>query len=117
MVGGLSDHGPIQLSSIAIDSGPKPFSFENCWFMHKDFSPFARESWASFQVQGFAGFIVIKKMKMLKDIIKVRNRKVFGILVRTRISLTKDLEAWGMVEEMWLNLDEKKTKGDAYRKL
>lgn len=31
---GVSDHRPILLNSEAVDRGPRPFSFKNCWLLH-----------------------------------------------------------------------------------
>lgn len=39
----LSDHCPIKLSTKAMDWGPIPFRFENCWLLHKKLIPMVRD--------------------------------------------------------------------------
>ena len=42
---GTSDHRPIKLSSNEVDWGPRPFRFENCWLLYKDFLPLVKGWW------------------------------------------------------------------------
>lgn len=99
MARGLSDHRPIKHSPMEVDWGSKPFSFENCWLNHKDFLLMVKHFWSSFEVTSFVGFIIIKKLQMLKENIKVWNRESFGNIEYSRVSLTKELEVLDSMEE------------------
>lgn len=58
----ISDHCPIKLCPNAVDWGPKPFRFENCWLMHRDFVQMAHECWSRTVVEGFARFRLSKEL-------------------------------------------------------
>ncbi|GAU32090.1 hypothetical protein TSUD_152950 [Trifolium subterraneum] len=53
----VSDHCPIIVRYNGFDWGPKPFRFNNHWLNNKDFSKVVEGEWASFQVNGWMGFI------------------------------------------------------------
>lgn len=62
----LSDHIPIFIEESRKDWGPKPFKFFNQWMQHSDFKDFVREKWNSFNIQGWGGFVMKEKLKLLK---------------------------------------------------
>ncbi|XP_028103474.1 uncharacterized protein LOC114302620 [Camellia sinensis] len=62
----LSDHSPLLPMEDERDWGPKPFRIENAWFLHKNFHSFGENSWKETAVVGWAGYILLKKLKTLK---------------------------------------------------
>lgn len=50
-------------------------------------------------MQGFACFIISKKLQMLKVRIKDRRREVFGILDENRDCLVGEVEGWDREEK------------------
>ncbi|CAK8533661.1 unnamed protein product [Lathyrus sativus] len=76
----VSDHRSVWLKSNFVNWGPKPFRSFNCWFSHKDFIPFVKQSWSSYHVSSSYCNILIKKFSALKSDIRSWNRNVFGWL-------------------------------------
>ncbi|XP_028122989.1 uncharacterized protein LOC114320091 [Camellia sinensis] len=74
----LSDHCPIILMEDERDWGPRPFRFLNAWALHPKFISLVEESWSESQVFGWAGYRCLKKLKALKQKLKVWNIEVFG---------------------------------------
>ena len=88
----ISDHCPIKLSSSSVDWGPKPFRFENCWLVNKQFLGLACSWWSQVEVSGYAGFKIGKKLHILKNQIKRWNKEVFGHIEEPREALSKVVE-------------------------
>ncbi|KAL8547271.1 hypothetical protein ACS0TY_006841 [Phlomoides rotata] len=76
----VSYHCPILLEIKTSDWGPKPFRCLNIWFSHPDFGNFVKEKWRSYNVEGWGGFIVKEKLKLLKNDLKEWNSCIFGNL-------------------------------------
>lgn len=74
----FSDHCPIFINSVAKDWRPKPFKFFNCWVDHPNFEEFIRSKWQQYKVDGWAGFQLKEKMKLLKKDLQIWNTSVFG---------------------------------------
>lgn len=74
----ISDHCPIWLDCRVENWGPKPFRFNNCWLDDNRFSPFVKECWNSFDVNGKKAYVIKEKMKLLKEKLRVWNKEVFG---------------------------------------
>ncbi|XP_028116645.1 uncharacterized protein LOC114314370 [Camellia sinensis] len=62
----VSDHCPILLMEDERDWGPKPFRFLNAWLLHPSFSKVVREAWEETQLTGWGGFVMHKKLQLLK---------------------------------------------------
>lgn len=58
--------------------GPKPFKFINAWVLHPKFLVEANKVWDSTNVQGWASYIIMEKLRVLKIALKKWNTKVFG---------------------------------------
>ena len=58
--------------------GPTPFRFENMWLKVEGFKEVLRKWWEGIQVSGSTSYILSKKLKALKPILKNWNREVFG---------------------------------------
>ncbi|XP_058765777.1 uncharacterized protein LOC131639291 [Vicia villosa] len=93
----VSDHCPVWLVKDRENWGPKPFKFNNEWFSFKSFIPFVETEWKEMVVEGRGDFVLIEKLKRLKDRLKWWNEVVFGKI---------DLEVEECVKEV--------NKGDSY---
>ncbi|CAJ2645440.1 uncharacterized protein LOC123896129 [Trifolium pratense] len=63
---GLSDHCPLILSANKEDWGPRPSRILKCWKDIPGYNAFVREKWNSFQVDGWGGYMLKEKLKMIK---------------------------------------------------
>ncbi|GKV30536.1 hypothetical protein SLEP1_g39339 [Rubroshorea leprosula] len=70
----LSDHCPILVKDEACNWGPKPFKFYNVWLQDLAFREMIEKQWDSFNIQGWGGFVLKEKMKLLKNSMKVWTR-------------------------------------------
>ncbi|XP_028091887.1 uncharacterized protein LOC114292179 [Camellia sinensis] len=66
----FSDHSPILLMEDDRNWGPKPFKFINAWVLHPDFLDEAKRAWESSGVQGWACYIIMEKLRVLKVALK-----------------------------------------------
>lgn len=76
----ISDHYPIWLKGGEMNWGPKPFRFNNCWLEHNGFCDFVKTCWENFQVEGWSGFVLKQKLKLLKEKLQWWNEEVFGMV-------------------------------------
>lgn len=74
----VSDHCPLVLEIVVRDWGPRPFRSIDAWFDHPEFKKFILDKWRNYSVQGWSGYIIKEKFKLLKQDIKIWNREVFG---------------------------------------
>ncbi|XP_020245145.1 uncharacterized protein LOC109823271 [Asparagus officinalis] len=97
----FSDHSPA-LISIYEDcmQGEKPFKFFKIWIKYPSFSPTVLDIWKE-TIGGYKMFSVYKKLKLLRESLKVLNKKHFYNIreqvQRARIALKdaqKDLQAY-----------------------
>ncbi|KAL8470805.1 hypothetical protein ACS0TY_033399 [Phlomoides rotata] len=76
----FSDHRPIYIESQAKDWGSRPFRFLNYWISHPTFKEFFEKKWAEYNIEGWSGFILKEKLKLLRQDLKTWNKEVFGIM-------------------------------------
>lgn len=62
----LSDHCEIILSVDEQNWGPKPFRMLKCWVDFAGYKDFITSKWRSLQVEGWAGYVLKEKLKMIK---------------------------------------------------
>ncbi|GAU46776.1 hypothetical protein TSUD_402880, partial [Trifolium subterraneum] len=67
---GLSDHCPIVLSANEEDWGPRPSRMLKCWRDVPGYNVFVRDKWNSLQVDGWGGYALKEKLKMIKAALK-----------------------------------------------
>ncbi|XP_058103553.1 uncharacterized protein LOC131247134 [Magnolia sinica] len=74
-----SDHCPILLSAEETNLGPKPFRFDS-WVKIDSFRQIVADWWGDFKVEGFAGYKLCFKFKLLKE--KIKRWKLQHLLKR-----------------------------------
>lgn len=74
----ISDHCPVTITDDSKDWGPKPFKFMDIWLSNPKCMTLAKETWNEVQVVGWAGFILVQKLKAIKDRLKIWNKEEFG---------------------------------------
>jgi len=67
---GLSDHCVVVLSIDEQNWGPRPCRMLKCWAYVSGYKDFVREKWRSFQVEGWGGFVMKEKLKMIKTALR-----------------------------------------------
>jgi hypothetical protein len=88
---GISDHSPA-LVTIAkmVSYGPKPFKYFNFWSEHENFLQWIEDGWRV-EVEGFSMYQLYTKLKSIKDVLKTKNRVIYGGLgqkvVEARVNL------------------------------
>ncbi|GFZ16219.1 hypothetical protein Acr_25g0006280 [Actinidia rufa] len=73
----LSDHSPIILMEDLRDWGPRPFKFINAWVLHPKCLQVMESAWMQSDVQGWAGYRIMRKLKGMKEALKEWNRVYF----------------------------------------
>lgn len=69
---------PIMLLNDNRDWGPKPVRFLDIWLSDPKCMKVAKETWEEALVQGWAGFIIVQKLRAMKDRLKLWNKQDFG---------------------------------------
>ena len=107
----VSDHFPVILEPSKIKWGPTPFRFENMWLSHSAFIPFVKEVWDNAEVQGWEGFKFMRKLKSLKDKLKVWNREVFGDIQIKKDEILKEIKTLDRLDmEGLISSEDRKKK-------
>ncbi|XP_058786284.1 uncharacterized protein LOC131660936 [Vicia villosa] len=60
------------------DWGPKPFRFNNSWYLNENFKSYVTEEWRKLNYRGRGDYCVYEKLKSIKSKLKDWNRDVFG---------------------------------------
>lgn len=76
----MSAHRSIMLDCVAPRAVRRPFHFENMWLKSDRFFEKIRDWWNDMHFQGSASFVWAKKIKHLKEQIKIWNKSEFGQL-------------------------------------
>ena len=67
---GLSDHCLLQLSVDEENWGPRPVRMLKCWQDLSGYKKFVKEKWQSLEVEGWGGFVLREKLKLIKTALK-----------------------------------------------
>ena len=76
-----SDNFPILLEGgKSVRRRVHPFKFKNMWLKEKGFKDLIRVWWQSFTFRGISSYVLMEKIKALKENLKVWNEEVFGMV-------------------------------------
>ncbi|GMP47970.1 hypothetical protein CsSME_00015489 [Camellia sinensis var. sinensis] len=78
------------------DWGTKPFRFINAWVSHPSFMKIVKQVWNDTQVEGWAGFRLMVKLRSLKQALKIWNVEVFGHVESKLKAAEDELHAWDL---------------------
>jgi len=67
---GLSDHVLLTLYMNDANWGPRSLQMLKCWSEYHGYGDFVREKWRSFNIQGWGGYVLQQKLKMMKACLK-----------------------------------------------
>ena len=95
----LSDHFPICLENGSFQRGRVPFKFENMWLEVEGFRDLIKRWWEEARIEGYASFVVAKKLKVIKAEIKKWNREVFGDIKIRKYNLMDSINQLDVKEE------------------
>ena len=110
----IFDHSPILLGSDGVRTGPSPFRFELMWLKFECFKEILKGWWQSLQFHGSFIFILATKLKALKGILKVWNRKVLGRVETKKKDVLRRVTFWDDLEkERELGLKETEDQAKA----
>ena len=86
---GVSDHCPLHLNIDVENWGPKPLHMLKCWEMFPGYKFFARDQWNSFLVEGWGGYVLKEKFKLIKVALKEWHQR-HSQNIPSKIMLLKD---------------------------
>ncbi|XP_026399713.1 uncharacterized protein LOC113295596 [Papaver somniferum] len=104
-----SDHSPLALICDGVKGGSGPFRCEIFWYAHPDFFTFIQNTWNSFTVTGNAGFVMCKKLQLLKPLLKLWAKQEFGDMER-RLEELEDILSRLMQRKIFM-VDSMKING------
>ncbi|GAU22961.1 hypothetical protein TSUD_247050 [Trifolium subterraneum] len=67
---GLSDHCPLVLEADEENWGPRPSRILKCWKDIPGYQQFVRDKWNAMQIDGWGGFVLKEKFKMIRLALK-----------------------------------------------
>jgi hypothetical protein len=85
----LSDHCALVLAASEDDWGPRPSRMLKCWRDIPGYQLFVRDKWNSIQVDGWGGYVLKEKLKLIKAALKDWH-KVHAQNLPSRIEAKKD---------------------------
>lgn len=97
----ISDHCPLALETKTINWGPKPFRFVNAWCSYPNFLEFVEKVWSGYDIEGWGGFKVKEKLKLLKEDLKKWNTEVFGSLDHKIDKLKLNIQELDLYDEVF----------------
>ncbi|XP_028070850.1 uncharacterized protein LOC114273287 [Camellia sinensis] len=95
----ISDHCPVLLMEDGRDWGPKPFRFINAWTSHPQFKKEVEKVWEEVQIQGWASFRIMIKLKRLRAYLRRWNMEVFGNIDDLLKQAEDELHEWDLKAE------------------
>ena len=104
---GLSDHCPLQLSIDEEKWGPRPVRMLKCWQELPGYKQFVKEKWKALTVEGWGGFVLREKLKLIKEALKEwYSVHVKNILGRIEVLKIRLAELDDQVDEGGLTVEE-----------
>ncbi|XP_058215782.1 uncharacterized protein LOC131326892 [Rhododendron vialii] len=107
----ISDHCLIVLTNDERDWGPRPFRFMDIWLSNPRCMANAEETWENTVVNGWAGFQILRKLRAIKDKLKVWNKEEFGDVNSALLVTETELQHLDLLAEVrQLSIEEKASR-------
>ena len=74
----ISNHSPLLVESGSMARGRSAFKFENMWLKVDGFLEKIQGWWSSYSFSGPPSLVLARKLKALKEDLKIWNKEVFG---------------------------------------
>ncbi|XP_021739781.1 uncharacterized protein LOC110706192 [Chenopodium quinoa] len=88
---GLMDHCPCVINVLgSVGNTKKPFKFFNIWTEHPGFFRIIEDNWTC-SIQGTPVFIVVKKLRLIKEALKGFNKQHFSSVLTDDACLEEDM--------------------------
>jgi hypothetical protein len=94
----LSDHSPILVEAGGMSRGKSSFKFENIWLKSEGFMDMVKGWWVGYSFSGPPSRILARKLKALKEDLKLWNKNIYG-----NVGLKKN---WAMGDILRMNEKE-----------
>ena len=108
------DHAPLLLDCGGMRRGLTHFRFENMWLKVLGFQDMLEGWWQGLFFRGSASYILSRKLKEVKSLLKTWNRDCFGTLDLNKKLALSQVKEWDSVEEVRvLTMKEAKAKKEA----
>lgn len=106
----ISNNSPILLDIEKVDWGLKSFRFNNSWLEDGKFKQLVETWWSSFKVEGWVGFVLGSKLKLLKLKSKEWLKDNGGSVQEHKEAALRELEEWDAIEDIQDLEEEESTK-------
>ncbi|XP_026429810.1 uncharacterized protein LOC113326263 [Papaver somniferum] len=88
-----------QRNDIRIVRGPSPFLFEVYWLSHPSFFSIVQNWWNTFTFSGSAGFVLSKKLQILKNKLRSWSKEEYGHIDRQLEELERKFIELDLLED------------------
>jgi len=96
---GLSDHCPLVLSIDEENWGLRPLRLLKCWANFPGYKTFVRDQWRSFQLEGYGGYVLKEKFKLIKLALRDSHIRQSQNLPRKFLSLKEKISSFDLKRE------------------
>ena len=94
-----SDHFPILLEGgRSLSKRPSPFRFKNMWIKEDKFKDLIKVWWQSLEFRGKSSYVLMEKLKAIKNLLKTWNKEVFGRVEENKKLALSKVAAWDAIE-------------------
>lgn len=105
-----SNQCPISLDFVLDDWGPPPFRLEMMWLQETSFIDSVKEWWEEFFVEGWMGFQLSQKLKLLKKKINSWKKDHFGKVEEHKVQILANIHQIDLKEENGLLDDQDRSR-------